>query len=80
MTGPHLTQSRVQTPSSRVHYIISPGNSPGAAAPGISCSICDLQFFILVRIVQPLGLGRQLVFEEVHLLISSSLQPTFEAV
>ena len=36
--------------------------------------------FVLVEVVQPIGLGRLLVFEEVHLLISLSLKPTFEAV
>jgi len=53
-------------------------NSPGAAAPGTSCSICSLHTG--KWIVQPVRLGRPVVFKEVHLMISSSLKPTFEAV
>ena len=51
----------------------SPGNSSGAAAPGVSCSVASVSSS-WKDVMQPV------VFEEVHLVISSSLEPTFEAV
>ena len=57
----------------------SPGYSPGAAASGISCAISSVSSS-WKKVMQPVGLCRRLVFEEVQLAISSSLDPTFETV
>ena len=54
-------------------------HSPGAAAPGMSCSICSPHTG--KGEVQPIELGRLLVFEEVHLMMmkTTTKDLTFKA-